>query len=593
MMFLAFMTRTDRPMFLAPILRTGLQALRVVCLMGGVFILAALPAYSQAVLEDWASLRASEGGTVAANALWQAEAGKDQCFNQTFSVANNKGTSQIAGCGTNCVQTTNWSCLYTGFQPNGPVPLYSYPNGYLQHYIKSGTWDPLYNRMKFTLTCTTDWAVDSGQSGNYVKGHSDPDTRSQGQHYYWRLYLDAHANRPMTMWLNSTVQHQVGGSTMNWPNDVEWVYPSSPYPVHFFDGLTRFYIFPWYFDQATTDRTCSIGPITLYRQLGEPDEYVATYSGQYNGSGYEFTWQGPKNNKTTYEVRYSTTQSLRTAGFSSGTVAGTTTSTGNAYPDVTFTTANMPEASTIWFGIRPKPSVIGATNTSPIIITTMQDMMLSSGDSVVVSGVQGNSAANGTWTVTTVSRTFCLSSTGCVVSAVADHTKLPNNITITTAAPHGLTPGMVVQTVGGTLYPAEWQIATVPTSTSFTIGWSGVADGTYTTDFWNMPALILQGSTGNGTFRGDTITGSGNVVAAAQTKYFTEIALSKSGSAPNACDLNSDGVVDTGDVDLAVKAAIGTAPCVADLNGDGRCDVVDAQRVINASLPGGTCKVGQ
>src|ERR1035438_6302950 len=104
MMFLAFMNRTDRPMFLAPILRTGIQAFRVACLMGGVFILAALPAYSQAVLEDWASLRASYGGTLPGYPLWMAEVGGlgGQCYNQTFSVANNQGNDALVGCGGTC-----------------------------------------------------------------------------------------------------------------------------------------------------------------------------------------------------------------------------------------------------------------------------------------------------------------------------------------------------------------------------------------------------------------------------------------------------------------------------------------------------------
>src|ERR1017187_211890 len=133
---LAFMNRTDRMMFLAPILSAGIQALRVVCLMGGVFILAALPAYPQAVLEDWASLRSTGSRN-----LWEAQVGKDQCFNQTLSAANNKGVTQIAGCHGSCVESTDWSCLYTTFQP----PNYDWPTGWTQNYVKSGTWDPLFN----------------------------------------------------------------------------------------------------------------------------------------------------------------------------------------------------------------------------------------------------------------------------------------------------------------------------------------------------------------------------------------------------------------------------------------------------------------
>jgi hypothetical protein len=58
------------------------------------------------------------------------------------------------------------------------------------------------------------------------------------------------------------------------------------------------------------------------------------------------------------------------------------------------------------------------------------------------------------------------------------------------------------------------------------------------------------------------------------------------------CDVNSDGKVDSVDVQLAVNQALGTVPCTtADLMGNGQCNVVDVQRVINASL-GGVCVVG-
>jgi hypothetical protein len=58
------------------------------------------------------------------------------------------------------------------------------------------------------------------------------------------------------------------------------------------------------------------------------------------------------------------------------------------------------------------------------------------------------------------------------------------------------------------------------------------------------------------------------------------------------CDLNTDGKVDSKDVDLAIKQALGVLPCTtADLQGTGQCTVVGVQRVITASL-GGTCMLG-
>lgn len=45
-------------------------------------------------------------------------------------------------------------------------------------------------------------------------------------------------------------------------------------------------------------------------------------------------------------------------------------------------------------------TVSGATNASPIMITTGDDHLLYTGQEVVISGVGGNTAANGTWTIT-------------------------------------------------------------------------------------------------------------------------------------------------------------------------------------------------
>jgi hypothetical protein len=59
-------------------------------------------------------------------------------------------------------------------------------------------------------------------------------------------------------------------------------------------------------------------------------------------------------------------------------------------------------------------------------------------------------------------------------------------------------------------------------------------------------------------------------------------------AAASPCDLNSDGVVNILDLQLAVNQVLGLAPCTADLDGEGRCDVVDVQRVIIAAL-GGPC----
>jgi hypothetical protein len=58
------------------------------------------------------------------------------------------------------------------------------------------------------------------------------------------------------------------------------------------------------------------------------------------------------------------------------------------------------------------------------------------------------------------------------------------------------------------------------------------------------------------------------------------------------CDLNTDGVVNALDTQIAVNATIGLSACLfGDLNGNGACDAADLQRVINASL-GFACRTG-
>lgn len=50
-------------------------------------------------------------------------------------------------------------------------------------------------------------------------------------------------------------------------------------------------------------------------------------------------------------------------------------------------------------------TITGATNATPIVITTSVAHLFATGDTVVVSGVLGNTAANGTWTITKISAT--------------------------------------------------------------------------------------------------------------------------------------------------------------------------------------------
>jgi len=74
---------------------------------------------------------------------------------------------------------------------------------------------------------------------------------------------------------------------------------------------------------------------------------------------------------------------------------------------------------------------------------------------------------------------------------------------------------------------------------------------------------------------------------------FNEVMIPGPNATTNPCDLNTDGVVNSLDVQIATNQASGAASCgVADLQHNGTCTVVDVQRVVNAAS-GGACVVGQ
>ena len=83
------------------------------------------------------------------------------------------------------------------------------------------------------------------------------------------------------------------------------------------------------------------------------------------------------------------------------------TANGTAIPDVYEADLIKYERSNVSLGID------GATNANPIEITTASAHNLVSGGKVVVSGVLGNTAANGTWRITVTSSTkFTIPTTG-------------------------------------------------------------------------------------------------------------------------------------------------------------------------------------
>ncbi len=164
-----------------------------------------------------------------------------------------------------------------------------------------------------------------------------------------------------------------------------------------------------------------------------------------------------------------------------GTMAAQTTYT---YP--------QQNGSTYWDGDNllfshwPAGSISNATNASPIVVSS--SAVPANGSQVTISGVQGNTAANGTWTVTNATAgTFVLASTGNGPYASGGTFQISGSITSTTA-----TNPIVVSS------------STVPANGSkVTISGTGTnADGTWPVTSANPSAgtFALQGSNGTGTF---------------------------------------------------------------------------------------------
>jgi hypothetical protein len=206
---------------------------------------------------------------------------------------------------------------------------YSFPGGYAQSYLKSGTWSPAFNRLSFWVKTSATYArrPDGGafiELGTYIRNHNDPDQGNQGRHFYHQIDPNLYANRWTLVVLNQHPQHEVGTSGNPGDNPTKAT-------VNYYDGLTR-----WYWDMIYGGGVNSqlwFDNFTFSTVLGEPDDKVSSITTTYSGTGYEVTWAALPNQVTVYNVSYSTS-SMKVAGFASGTSGGTVQNSGNDYTGV-------------------------------------------------------------------------------------------------------------------------------------------------------------------------------------------------------------------------------------------------------------------
>lgn len=522
------------------------------------------------------------------------------------------------GVGQACAWSATDSCgFYWQFRPIGPGG-YSYPRDYAQGYVKSGTWDPGMNRLRYQMMCTRPGAsgvivpasngASNHNNGTYTKAISNAALGSQGQHYYHDLNPNIYQGQWMTYELNRMVSHRVGASDgyVNWPEDPEWYLPSrgTQAPVHYFDGLTRFYmqIGPVNgVNDAWSNLTCRLGTVVMDKVANQPEAYTRSTVSQYNGSAYEVWWGGPRNGtsaSTTFRVHYSAND-MMVNGFSSGTDGGSVQSEGGAYAQARWTSPAMQQAATMYVGIRPVMNINAATNTAPILVSLEADHNMPTGSHVTIAGVAGNTAANGNWTVTSIPPIALQMEKDTLGGGeIAQVTGGPGLVTVTTTVAHGLTVGRTFQLMydaSGALYNVTYMVASAPDANHFTFVAPQntpsftLADPTKSFAIYAPSALALNGSTGNGTF----VARTGTLVSTDDTANFRQIRIDRmSSNIGLSCDLNGDGVVDSKDEELQRKMALHLLPCTNDLNGDGACSVAEVQR-IDIAASGGLCRIGK
>jgi hypothetical protein len=166
-----------------------------------------------------------------------------------------------------------------------------------------------------------------------------------------------------------------------------------------------------------------------------------------------------------------------------------------------------------------------ATNATPIVITS-NGHGLNNGDRVLVSGVAGNTAANGSFTVGSVTaNTFTLvGSVGNGAYTAGTGTWVQGGLItgatnagpiVITSADHGLANGMrvIISGVGGNgAANGTFSVANVTTNTFELVGSDGTLSGTYTagTGTWNRaPEPIVITSPGHGLANGTPVIVSG------------------------------------------------------------------------------------
>lgn len=422
----------------------------------------------------------------------------------------------------------------TGFDILGNVTTHAtHPTDWVAGNLVPGqTWNANFNRVRFSVTC--DYPIDfphpaSGNGynlGTYNRAQSC--SAVQGVHYYLTFAGNQYANHTMYFEGMRTPAHSTSMGFIDssqFPEDGTYIGNYCGTPVHFWDGLTEFYIN--YGPYVTSNipaagGTCRIGQMSFALVTGEQDTQVNTVQATYTGTQYEVTWLQPGYMPgQTFEVTYSTSGSLHANGWSSGATPVTVTGpTGTAASDVTpWLSPTMSEQPNIWVGIRARVKILAATGADgggASVITPYNGTDMQTGDTVATVSVPG--VTDGTYTVTRIPATRFQFSDGTATNMVVSGSGGSQVGTVTTASPHGMRKGRVIQiaqTSSGLLYElTKTVITSVPDSTHFVFSYAGGQLGSFggapsngtldsVTDplaaIIAFPAISLDGTTSGGT----------------------------------------------------------------------------------------------
>lgn len=317
-------------------------------------------------------------------------------------------------------------------------PLFSQPSDYIypgftRMVQNLGDFDPTTtNRITIPVKWGKDLVPCGSQSAMEVGTYWSPPSFPpiQGPHLYNNLDPANYANQWHKYVFNLTPSHEVdvGDSAFDYPNDP--IYQGMPFGwkgrARFLDRLGTFYLnFQNYFcvSRDASGQDVYLGPMTMESAVGEPEELVNAREASWSPArftaadvtaqsaapsgtaGYDLSWDVPKTKVIQYEMRYSTSASMKSIGFSNGLCqSGTTTcssadrvTSSGSTATLRYLSSTLAQFPQVWWAWKPISYPLSSTSgngQNPSWIITNQDLGLSAGDKVTVASVGGNTAVN-------------------------------------------------------------------------------------------------------------------------------------------------------------------------------------------------------